>query len=147
MRNYIDALFNILDDDMDGWINLKDFLSIATSDEDKNCRNESWKLLSGSASTEHFKLSKDSFDKLCKEFLTSTDPKTVGNCIFGTFDYRTYEKNKEKEREAKEKLLKEMKQKEREILEKSLKANSESKISQPSKENEKLNSTEKNALR
>ncbi len=145
MRNYIDALFNILDDDMDGWINLKDYLSIAMSDEDKNCRSEAWKSLSSSVSTDNLKLSKDTFDKLCKEFVTSTDQKSLGNWIFGTFDHKTYEKNKEKERE--EKLLKEKKQKEKELMEKSLKDNKDNKTSYQSKDNDKLTTTEKNALR
>lgn len=149
MRNYIDSLFNLLDDDSDNYINLKDYLSIAINDDDKSCRNDAWKLVSGSASEDSYKLSKESFDKLCKEFLTSTNQKPLGNWIFGTFDYKNYEKNKEKEKEAKEKFLKEMKEKERDLMERIAKETAKHEAREQSKDQNKsgLNSVEKDALR
>ena len=85
MREYVDALYTILDENNDGFIDLDDYLSIAINDDDKACREASWKLISGNNPA--FKLSKESFDSLCKEFLTSVDPTNNGNWIFGVFEH------------------------------------------------------------
>lgn len=146
MQNYIDSLFAMIDEDNDGMVNLKDFLSIAINDEDRDCRRASWKHISGSSSGDHFKLSKESFDKLCKEFLTSNDPKSVGNWVFGTFDYKTYEKDDDKKKELKEKIARERANREKD--QKAREAAKEAKDNETkSAQNQTLNETEKNALR
>jgi hypothetical protein len=151
MRNYIDSLFTMLDDDNDGQIDLKDFLGISVNDEDTKCRTQSWKLISGSTPAENFKMNKDLFDKLSREFITSTDTKALGNWIFGTFDYKNYDKNREQEKKQKEQLAKDAEkmmekvEKEKERAEKS--SSIKDKREGDKSDNEQLNEIEKNALR
>lgn len=147
MGNYIDALFTMLDDDDDGFINLKDFLSISINDDDTKCRTQSWKLISGSSSTESFKMSKDLFDKLSREFIISTDPKALGNWIFGTFDYKNYDKNKELEKKQKAQRIKDAEKMMEKIEKEKERVEKENEGKDKKDNKEELNEIEKNALR
>jgi Ca2+-binding EF-hand superfamily protein len=85
MSDYIEALFNILDIDNDGFISKEDFLSNYASAEDYKSRAASWEIICNK-DVEH-KLDKKKFDQLCIEFLVSLNPEDPGNWIFGTFSH------------------------------------------------------------
>ena len=84
MKEYVDALFAILDTNNDNLICKEDYLLNSANAEDYAARQTSWSLISKS---DNFKIDKETFDKLCKEFLTSTNPEEPGNWIFGLFEY------------------------------------------------------------
>jgi hypothetical protein len=82
MREYVSALFTILDSNNDGFIDRNDFLANSTSQDDFVSRQAGWKII---AKSEDFKLNKDAFDSLCKEFVVSINSVDPGNWIFGVF--------------------------------------------------------------
>lgn len=82
MREYVSALFTILDSNNDGFIDRNDFLANSTSQDDFVSRQAGWKII---AKVDDFKLNKDAFDALCKEFVVSTNSVEPGNWIFGVF--------------------------------------------------------------
>lgn len=82
MKEYVSALFTILDSNNDGFIDRNDFLANSTSQDDFVSRQAGWKII---AKADDFKLNKDAFDNLCKEFVVSVNSTDPGNWIFGVF--------------------------------------------------------------
>ena len=84
MKEYVNALFAILDTDNDNFISREDYLNNSANEEDYEGRKKTWSLI---AKGDDYKIDRETFDKLCKEFLKSTNPADPGNWIFGLFSY------------------------------------------------------------
>jgi Ca2+-binding EF-hand superfamily protein len=85
IRDYIDALFHILDMDGDGYISKSDYIISYSEFEEVQLREEYWKRICP-VNSEEAKIDRNLFNELCIEFLVSTDSSDRGNWIFGIFD-------------------------------------------------------------
>ena len=84
MKDYINALFHVLDLDCDGYISKDDYINAYSEIEDPLFREKYWTRICPN-DTENIKINKELFDELCLEFLVSTNPEERGNWIFGIF--------------------------------------------------------------
>lgn len=88
MKDYIDALFHILDVDCDGFITKNDYVVAYAEFEDEQSREQYWKKICECAQVppNDYKIDKSVFIEFCIEFLVSTSPNEKGNWLFGVFD-------------------------------------------------------------
>jgi hypothetical protein len=87
LKDYLYALFHILDVDCDGIISKMDYIKAYSDFEDAFEREKYWAYLSQSDNDDSFQMDKKLFEKLCIEFLVSTNPSDRGNYLFGFFEY------------------------------------------------------------
>jgi hypothetical protein len=80
MIDYIQALFNFLDADGDGWISEHDYVSSESNFDNKEV---CWKILTSNIEKKAIDIR--CFEALCFEFVSSTNMNDNGNWIFGSF--------------------------------------------------------------
>lgn len=84
IQDYVDALFQLLDADGDGYISKNDYVVAYSDFEDAKDREGYWARMNP-GNADRAKLDKNQFIELCIEFLTSSNPNDKGNWLFGIF--------------------------------------------------------------
>ncbi len=85
IKDYINALFHLLDADGDGFISKNDYIVAYSDFEDADDRELYWSKICP-VNTDNAKIDQNEFIELCIEFLCSSNPNDRGNWIFGVFD-------------------------------------------------------------